>query len=279
MPAPSAYGQNVTAIVWLYRGESHRFVKLVESYLDTANHTAAGAKAVVDHLRAALEAAFMHTAEAITGDEDSKLKAELDELEPLIKTLGADLDTFNKDAAIVASAWAASPRDNTALHSAWEALEPLANTCRDLGKQTDHLFKLLSRLHEAAVPKTASGRPKANGGTKLIEALDIARHAAAEHLRRARHFHTQAGWLQQRFPDAKLVDVQGLVKLVDRSQIEANDWSLAPGRYVGVSPEDEDEDFDFEQTLRDIHIEVEGLNAEAVDLAAQIKRSFEELGI
>ena len=73
--------------------------------------------------------------------------------------------------------------------------------------------------------------------------------------------------------------MEGLVKLVDRSEIEANDWSLTPGRYVGVAPEQEDEDFDFEETLREIHVELEDLNAEAARLAATIKKNFEELGV
>jgi type I restriction enzyme M protein len=70
-----------------------------------------------------------------------------------------------------------------------------------------------------------------------------------------------------------------LVKLVNRSEIEANDWSLTPGRYVGVAPEEVDEEFDFEETLREIHVELEDLNAEAVQLAVTIKRNFKELGI
>ena len=49
------------------------------------------------------------------------------------------------------------------------------------------------------------------------------------------------------------------MKLVDRATIEAHDWSLTPGRYVGVAPEEEDEDFDFEETLRAIHIDLKGL--------------------
>ena len=63
----------------------------------------------------------------------------------------------------------------------------------------------------------------------------------------------QARWLTERFPGAKLRDVEGLVKLVDRTEIEANDWSLTPGRYVGVAPEEEDESFDFRTALREIH--------------------------
>jgi type I restriction enzyme M protein len=73
--------------------------------------------------------------------------------------------------------------------------------------------------------------------------------------------------------------VEGLVKLVDRSEIVAKEWSLSPGRYVGIAPEVEDKDFDFEETLREIHIELDDLNKEATQLAALIKKNFEELGI
>ena len=65
---------------------------------------------------------------------------------------------------------------------------------------------------------------------------------------------------------------------MDRAEIEAADWSLTPGRYVGVAPAEVDEDFDFEQTLRDIHIELADLNREAAELAARIQENFEELG-
>jgi type I restriction enzyme M protein len=100
-----------------------------------------------------------------------------------------------------------------------------------------------------------------------------------EQLKFVRYFWKQAHWLTERFPEAELRDVEGLVKLVDRAEIAANDWSLTPGRYVGVAPEEVDEDFDFEEALREIHVELEDLSAEAVQLAATIKRNFEELGV
>jgi len=74
------------------------------------------------------------------------------------------------------------------------------------------------------------------------------------------------------------VAVPGLVKLVDQTEIEVADWSLTPGRYIGVAPAEVDEDFDFEQTLGDIHVELADLNQEAVTLAKKIQRNFEELG-
>jgi len=142
-----------------------------------------------------------------------------------------------------------------------------------LVKEIDHLYKLARRVHEADV---AAGTKPAEGKKRLNE-LDLARHEVIDHLKLARYFHTQAEWLQTRFPDAQLRDVEGLVKLVSRNELKANDWSLTPGRYVGVAPEQEDKDFDFEEALRDIHIEIEGLNAEAAELATRISRNFSEL--
>jgi len=103
------------------------------------------------------------------------------------------------------------------------------------------------------------------------------RKTVVEQLRRGVYFHRQATWLLERFPDANLVDVAGLVKLVSIADIEAADWSLTPGRYVGVAPAEVDEDFDFEQTMHDIHLELADLNAEAVELAAKIQANYEEM--
>ena len=64
---------------------------------------------------------------------------------------------------------------------------------------------------------------------------------------------------------------------MDRVEIEANDWSLTPGRYVGVAPEEE-EDFDFGEAMRAIHAELDDLDAEAATLAATIRKNFEGLG-
>ena len=114
--------------------------------------------------------------------------------------------------------------------------------------------------------------------TRLIKQLDMARKEAVEQLKQAAYFHRQVTWLQDRFPEAKLADVPGLVKLVDRKEIEAADWSLTPGRYVGVAPAEPDEDFDFEAALRDIHVELASLNEEAAELAREDSGEFRGAG-
>ena len=175
------------------------------------------------------------------------------------------------------------PGDNDAQRAAREAFDPIAEAIRGLIKQVDLLYKLAARLSdlgaELAADETISAAYDRRATAKLVKQLDEERKAAVEQLKQAVYFHRQIAWLQDRFPKAELQAVPGLVKLVDRKEIEAADWSLTPGRYVGVAPPEEDEDFDFEQTMRDIHTELADLNKEAAELAAKIQENFEELGI
>ena len=75
--------------------------------------------------------------------------------------------------------------------------------------------------------------------------------------------------LKERFPKLRYVDVAGLCKVATLEEIEAQGWSLNPGRYVGVGEQAADE-FDFAERLEELSDELERLNSEAVDLQAVI---------
>lgn len=76
-------------------------------------------------------------------------------------------------------------------------------------------------------------------------------------------------WLKDHFPSGSYADVEGLCKIVDLAEVEENEWSLTPGRYVGYSIE-LDEGFDYAVRLREIHSELENLNSEAISLMQRI---------
>ena len=212
-------------------------------------------------------------AEATESNADDGLPEDLtesvEELKNAEATFEGDAERFEAMADKIFHTWQSLNRDNDSLKAFAERTDPLADVSRDLIRQADHVYKLLSNLADAT---------KKNGRGSPVKTLDEARKKAVEHLRLPRYFRRQARWLQDRFPNAELCDVEGLVKLVDLGALEENDWSLTPGRYVGVTQEEEDEDFDFEETLREIHLELEGLNEEAAVLTAAIKKNFEELG-
>jgi type I restriction enzyme M protein len=149
-------------------------------------------------------------------------------------------------------------------------------------RDIDHVTKLLSRIVNLGEKEQGI---KDNGIWSLrdmrstIKEIEGARVQAVEQLKRVRYFYRSAHWLIERFPNAELCDVPGLVKLVSNAELEKHDWALTPGRYVGAAPEEEDEDFDFEETLREIHIELADLDAEAAGFAAKIANNFKGLGI
>ncbi|MGH7098111.1 MAG: N-6 DNA methylase [Stellaceae bacterium] len=274
--------KNIAAIVWLYRGQSERFLKLVESYVAQAIVEGEASAAPLEAYEEAL-GRLIELIEPFATQKriDDPLAEPWEELTGAQATLAADIEAFADESAKRAAAWAGAARDNAGLHAARKALHPMVERCRDLTKQIDLAAKLAGRVIDLCV-KELEARDSdlwANADvSRARRALETARAEAVEALRRARYFVRQADWLQERFPDAMLCDVEGLVKRVDRATIKAHDWSLTPGRHVGVAPEEEDEDFDFEETLRAIHLDLKGLNEEAAELAARIARNFEELG-
>jgi type I restriction enzyme M protein len=72
-------------------------------------------------------------------------------------------------------------------------------------------------------------------------------------------------------------DTPGLCKVATRAEIAAQDWSLNPGRYVGVAPGEQVEDGDFRERLEALQEELEGLNAEAARLQEVIAANVAEV--
>ena len=73
---------------------------------------------------------------------------------------------------------------------------------------------------------------------------------------------TEAGsdsLLAQHGLDVGYVDVPGLCKVATRAEIEAQGWSLNPGRYVGATSR-EGEDVDFVERFEALNEELVQLN-------------------
>ncbi len=87
---------------------------------------------------------------------------------------------------------------------------------------------------------------------------------------------TEAGsseLMKQSFPMGKYDDVLGLCKVATLDEIEAQGWSLNPGRYVGVAERAAD-DFEFAVRLEELNEELETLNTEARELEERISANF-----
>jgi len=124
-----------------------------------------------------------------------------------------------------------------------------------------HLYRQIDRAHRDWTPAQ-------------IEFLaNIARLYRGE---KSENLHDSAELLDAHFQDGSYTDVPGLCKAATLSEIEAQGWSLNPGRYVGVAARAED-DFDFKERLEVQNEELEILNAEARELEARIADNMAKL--
>jgi type I restriction enzyme M protein len=125
-----------------------------------------------------------------------------------------------------------------------------------------HLYRQIDRAHRDWTPAQIEF---------LANIVRLYRGEAVENL------HDSAGLLNEHFgKKPKYVDIPGLCKVATLTEIEAQGWSLNPGRYVGVAAQAED-DFDFKARLEEQNEELETLNAEARNLEEQIAANVVKL--
>lgn len=109
---------------------------------------------------------------------------------------------------------------------------------------------------------------------KTQEAYDIKIAELTEVLTVAK----EANWLYEKFGEGVYADVLGLCKLATISEIEGKGWSLTPGAYVGVAPQ-EDDGVDFKERIQEIHKELLQLQKESNDLMDTISQNMKEMGL
>jgi type I restriction enzyme M protein len=89
---------------------------------------------------------------------------------------------------------------------------------------------------------------------------------------------THIRWLQERFPEAKYDDVTGLCKLASLEAVQAQDYSLNAGRYVGVVIEEDGKtEEEFLADLQEMNSELQELNETTYKLNETIQLNLKEM--
>jgi type I restriction enzyme M protein len=268
--------QNLICVVNLYRGSSKKFETTVRAYLQTATDLAKETALATSEL----QKQFQKVHKIVTDFANKYTKEN-----PEAKAFAAALNI--EETPIIYKQQNILIADAKEVKAEIRALENIAQQCKALRKPQDKLIKHLLDVIATATKEHQLNKNKEWKEFNLKEQLDQLKALQQQLsgnpdedesglLHETEYFYKQAHWLTSRFPESVYTDVEGLCKVVTQKEIEAKDWSLSPGRYVGVDTVTDD-DFDYEERLNEIHIELDGLNDESIALANAIAENYKSI--
>ena len=239
--------RNLSLISQLRLGDRHEFIDTVDDYFAagfaalTESH--AHIAPLAEQLLAVLDDAEGRMAVSIMQDEWAALA-------PLQKRFADYQAKADPNASIAVS--------NRAQHALREHCDPFFEALHADLKRLDRLV----RQHEKRLTEAAQAEGRRGGIDRDTKALKAALEALHGEVRRAEYWFGHVRWLQERFPEATYEDVTGLCKLATLAEVKEQDWSLNPGRYVGVVIEEDG------KTEDEFVAEFEAMTRELSDLAA-----------
>lgn len=147
---------------------------------------------------------------------------------------------------------------------------------RKFSDEQIHNISIITRLYEGKTEEFTA--LLADYKTKLEEAPEI---SDDEDIMPKSYWQSNIDWLIERFPDGKYRDVVGLCKVAKiegEDGIKDQDYSLNPGRYVGVMIEDDGlTEEEFKQKMMGYYEELSKLNEEAHWIEKKIEENLKEL--
>ena len=232
--------KNLNAIVWLYRGETEKYKALIEEYYSHIH-------SLLMDLEEEYGALADHEDEAY-----AEMDAAIEKYISAVDSIRALPDCFGIKKYV------------DSIYEEWK-------------KAIDRIIDdvtVFERINQRRSIKKMGYKNVKTFKKQTLELLSSSREIINDQLLAI----DGAKWLYEKFGDGKYQDIAGLCKIADISEIEAKDWSLTPGAYVGVAPV-EDDGVDFAQRMAEIHRELLELQAESNELMDTISKNLKEMGL
>lgn len=305
---------NLTAITWLYRGEQNKFVSLLSHYqnkvkqylsdlpekieadtqqINQLQQILVSFKQIISDkgniaaIRKKLGKDHQITDELLKNYQQtlSALEEQSIEQQQILSVLLKSIKSITKKIEAIANKANFSQRKTLqtdietlipplkegvaaleARHKGWLKLLELAEKSLKARQWPNFEGEIIRDLKKALTPRDKQKREKPTIRDQSIETL-----------KQAQYFIKQGCWLLSHFPEGVYCDVAGLCKSVTRTEIAEQDYSLTPGRYVGVAldSDENDSEEDFINRMREIHEELINLNKSANSLTELVSQNFE----
>jgi len=163
---------------------------------------------------------------------------------------------------------------NRAQHKLRAEFDPFFAALHEALKQLDRIV----RAHEKALAAEAAAAGKRATADRATRQLKEALEALHAEVKNAESSFGHIRWLQDRFPDAAYEDVTGLCKLATPAEVAEQEFSLNPGRYVGVVIEEDGKtEEEFAAELETMKTELDQLNRSSTHLNSAIAKNLSTL--
>ena len=263
-----AQQQNLTAIVWLYRGETAKFGALRQRYV--AALAAWRDTAVTDpdfEPARTYQGLAQHRA-----DYAAALAGLAQQTHDWLENAQLLLSPEAQQALAANAEWADTITKLTELTA--DTLPPDKAGLMALSQQAEALVTFADKTLRPAKDKSWTAANLRGGLRQLGEERDLLLFV----LERVSYFETQLAWLDGHFPDGEYRDVEGLCYRASRADIEEQQYSLNPGRYVGVALDDDGRTpEEFQEFVQAQAGQLAQLHAEADALQGQIAQDVRVL--
>ncbi len=255
--------QNIAIISQLHKGRRQRFVQLIDRYFT------AGMERLVEN-KTKVEPVSAQLLEVLDDDAGRRSVAELVKQWAGLNKLQSRYEEYREKH----SGEKAVDQKNKAQHLLRNAFDPFFVALHEGLKQLDKTV----RIHEKNLAEQAQANGKRAGTDRKTKALKIALETLHKEVKSAESFYQHIHWLQERFPKAEYEDVTGLCKLASQADVEEQEYSLNPGRYVGVVIEEDGKtEEEFIADILTINDEVNELNKRAQELNKTIGANLKML--
>jgi len=241
--------QNIAVISQLHKGRREKFVQLVDRYF------AAGMERLLEN-KSRVEPVSAQLLEVL--DDDAGKQA----VRGLVKQWAALAKLQSRYKSFLEGAAPSAPveKRNKAQHELRAAFDPFFAGLHDGLKQLDKIV----RQHEKQQAEHAQAGGKRGSTDKKTKALKSALEELHKEVKNAEIFYQHIRWLQERFPRAEYEDVTGLCKLASPMEVKEQEFSLNPGRYVGVVIEEDGKtEEEFLEEILNLNSEIEALTQQS----------------
>ncbi|MGE0679884.1 MAG: N-6 DNA methylase [Candidatus Binatia bacterium] len=255
--------QNIAIISQLHKGRREKFVQLIDRYFAAGMERLSENKIRVEPVSTQLLGVLDDAAGKQAVGELVKQWADLDKLQ----TRYAQYREKHAGETAV-------DQKNKAQQQLREAFDPFFAALHEGLKQLDKTV----RQHEKQEAEKAQTNGKRTAPDRKTRALKTALEALHKEVKNAESFYQHIHWLQERFPKAEYEDVTGLCKLASPAEVQEQEYSLNPGRYVGVVIEEDGKTEEgFVEEIIILNEELGALNQQAKTLEEVIAKNVRQL--